>query len=59
MCWRRGVVPVYEDLWLTPEEWKKLQAVVKAAVAYCEGTNPDDHPLDEELRRAVGELTKE
>ena len=32
--------------------------VIAAAIAYCEGTNPDGHPLDLELREAVGELTK-
>lgn len=32
--------------------------VIEAAIAYCEGTNPDDHPLDAELRAAVGALTK-
>jgi hypothetical protein len=32
--------------------------VIEAAIAYCEGTNPDDHPLDAELREAVGALTK-
>ena len=39
---------------MTPEQVR----VVEAAIAYCEGTNPDDHPLDAELRAAVGELTK-
>lgn len=44
---------------ISAARWEKLWAVVQAAIAYCEETNPDDHPLDEELRRAVGELTKQ
>lgn len=32
--------------------------VIEAAIAYAMGTNPDDHPLDVELRAAVGELAR-
>jgi hypothetical protein len=31
--------------------------VLRAAVAYIEGTWTDDHPLEVELREAVAELT--
>jgi hypothetical protein len=33
------------------------QDVIEAAVAYCLGTEPDDHPLDDQLRSAVARLT--
>lgn len=33
--------------------------VIRAAIAYCEGTNPDNNPLDIELRAAVAELTRQ
>ncbi len=33
--------------------------VIIAAVSYCEGTNPDEDPLDTELRASVAELTKQ
>jgi len=44
-------VGAYTDQWLA-----RQRRVVEAAIAYCEGTNPDDHPLDIELRAAVGAL---
>ncbi len=39
---------------ITPEQIR----VIAAAIAYCLGTYPDDDPLDEELRAAVGQLTE-